>query len=147
MGSTDDAISLVRANIDAFNRGDKEKFKAQLTPESVYREHGTGREEHGVDAITATSWSWRDAFPDSHGEIVNAFGSGDQVALQIIWTGTQTGDLVGPAGSIPATGKQVQVPACQVVRMRDGEIVSVDHYFDSMSMLVQLGVAPAQQPA
>jgi len=143
MGSTDDAISLARENIDAFSRGDKEHFKAQLTSDSVYKEYGTGREEHGAEAITATTWTWRDAFPDARGEIVNAFGSGDQVTLQIIWTGTQKGNLVGPAGTIPATGKQVKVPACQVVRVRDGKIISTDHYFDSMTMLVQLGVAPA----
>jgi hypothetical protein len=30
-----------------------------------------------------------------------------------------------------------------VVRVRNGKIISTDHYFDSMTMLVQLGVAPA----
>jgi steroid delta-isomerase-like uncharacterized protein len=145
MGSSQDAVSIARENIDAFNQGDRERFKANVAPDTVYREFATGREVRGVEEVTTTSWGWRDAFPDAHGEITNAFGSGDQVVLQIVWTGTQKGDLVGPMGTIPATGKQVRIPATQVLRIVNGKIASTDHYFDLMTMLVQLGAVPQPQ--
>jgi steroid delta-isomerase-like uncharacterized protein len=141
-----DAVTIARENIEAFNQGDKQLFGANLTPDTIYRELATGREAHGVDEVTNTGFSWRDAFPDARGEITNSFGSADQVVLQITWTGTQTGDLVSPAGTIPATGKRVTIPACQVSKIHDGKIARTDHYFDLMTMLVQLGVTPAQQP-
>jgi len=143
--TTDDTIAIARENIDAFSQGDKARARSILTSDSVYREYATGREARGADEIVETSWGWRDAYPDAHGEITNAFASGDQAVLQITWTGTQKGDLNTPAGTIPATGKQVSIPACQVLTIRDGKIAEVDHYFDSMTMLVQLGVAPAEQ--
>jgi steroid delta-isomerase-like uncharacterized protein len=146
MAKTMDAVTIARENIEAFNLGDKQRFGANLTPDSVYRELATGREARGVDEGTNTSFSWRDAFPDAHGEITNSFASGDQAMLQITWTGTHKGDLVSPAGTIPATGKRVTIPACQVITIHDGKIVRTDHYFDLMTMLVQLGVTPAQQP-
>jgi len=144
MGTSQDTVSVARENIDAFNQGDKERFRTLLTPGSVYKEFATGRELQGPEMVEEI-WTWRDAFPDAHGEITNAFGSGDQVVLQIVWTGTQKGDLVGPMGTIPATGKQVRIPASQVLRISNGKIASTDHYFDLMTMLVQLGAVPAPQ--
>lgn len=147
MPTTLDAVAIARDNIDAFNQGDKNRFRAALRSDAVYREFATGREIQGADEVTNVAFAWRDAFPDAHGEITGDFSTGDQAALQITWTGTQKGELVSPAGNIPATGKQVSIPACQIVRTRDGKIASTDHYFDLMTMLAQLGVAPAQQPA
>ena len=147
MGSADETIRIARESSDAFNKGDKERWMSTLAPDTVYKEHATGREAHGIEENMTVGWAWRDAFPDAHGEIVNAFGSGDQAVLQIVWTGTQKGDLVGPAGTIPATGKRVSVPACQVIQVRNGKLASTDHYFDMMTLLVQLGAIPAMQRA
>jgi ketosteroid isomerase-like protein len=41
---------------------------------------------------------------------------------------------------IPATGKSVTLHFCDVHEIRNGEIRSVKSYFDSASMLMQLGV-------
>jgi steroid delta-isomerase-like uncharacterized protein len=147
MPQSDDPIAVVRDNIEAFNQGDKERFRAQLAPDAVYREYATGREVHGAGEVTDVAFAWRDAFPDARGEITNVFASGDQVTLQITWTGTQTGALVSPSGTIPPTGKQVSIPAVEVITIRDGKPAATDHYFDLLTMLVQLGVAPVGQPA
>jgi steroid delta-isomerase-like uncharacterized protein len=142
-----DTLSIARENVDAFSKGDQKRFQSLFASDAVYREFATGREIKGPDQITSAAWGWRDAFPDASGEITNSFASGDQAVLQITWTGTQKGALVSPGGTIPATGRQVSVPACQVARIQNEKIASVDHYFDMMGMLVQLGVAPAEQPA
>jgi steroid delta-isomerase-like uncharacterized protein len=144
---TTDPVSVARSGVEAYNSGDMEQFRSLLTPDSVYREFATGREIRGVDGIIEANQGWNDAFPGSSGEITNAFGSGDQAVLQIVWTGTHKGDLVTPNGTIPATGKQVRIPACQVVTVTNGKITATDHYFDSMTMLSQLGVLPAEQMA
>lgn len=144
MPITADAVTVARENIETFNKGDQQRFRSSLSADAVYREHATGREVQGADEVTKVSFAWRDAFPDARGEVTNAFAAGDQVALQLTWTGTQKGDLVSPAGTIPATGKQVNIPACQVITLRDGKVARTDHYFDLTTMLTQLGAFSTQ---
>ena len=138
----DDAVTIAKKGIDVFDHADWEAFRNDLTEDTVYWQPATGEEIRGLDANLAIAKAWHDAFPDVNGEITNSFGSGDQAVLQIVWTGTHTGELAGPGGSIPPTGRQVRLPAVQVVRVRDGKIARTDHYFDLMSMFAQLGVAP-----
>ena len=140
---TDDATKLARENIDAFNAGDWQRFKATLASDSVYSELATQRSVRGPDEIAAISQGWRSAFPDAKGTVTNAIGTGDQATIELTWEGTQTGDLVGPMGTIPATGRRVKIPAVQVVRAAGGKLTETRHYFDLMGMLQQLGAMPA----
>jgi ketosteroid isomerase-like protein len=59
------------------------------------------------------------------------------------------GELRGPQGDIPATGRPVLWESADYLRVRDGKIASWHVYTDTMAMLVQLGLAPdpAAQPA
>ena len=52
--------------------------------------------------------------------------------------GTHTGLLM----DIPATGKAVEVPGCNVIEVRDGLIYREADYFDTGTLMQQLGVAP-----
>ena len=47
-----------------------------------------------------------------------------------------------PGGDIPATGKSVTLELCDVFKIEDGKIKSLRSYFDSASLLMQLGVMP-----
>lgn len=47
-----------------------------------------------------------------------------------------------PAVQIPATGRSITLNLCDVHEIRDGKIRMVQSYFDSASMLMQLGVMP-----
>jgi steroid delta-isomerase-like uncharacterized protein len=140
----DDAVTIAKKGIDVFDHGDWDEFRNDLTEDCEYRQLATNEVVQGIDDNLRVAKAWHDAFPDVNGEITNAFGSGDQAVLQIVWTGTQSGALVGPGGTIPPTGQKVTLPACQVVTVRDGKIARTDHYFDLLSMLTQLGVVPAQ---
>ena len=61
---TDDATKLARENIDAFNAGDWQRFKATLAADSVYSELATQRSVRGPDEIAAISQGWKSAIPD-----------------------------------------------------------------------------------
>lgn len=54
--------------------------------------------------------------------------------------GTHTGPLVGPMGEIPPTRRQVDIPFCDVVQIKDGKIVSIHLYYDVATMMGQLGL-------
>jgi predicted ester cyclase len=49
---------------------------------------------------------------------------------------------VGPLGTIPPTGKRVEVKAVQVVKVRGDKIAETRHYFDLMGLLQQVGAVP-----
>ena len=51
----------------------------------------------------------------------------------------------GPMGPLPATGRSMSLPFCEIMRFNnDGQIVSGAAYYDQMSIMVQLGhVQPA----
>lgn len=77
-------------------------------------------------------------FPDGKVAIHDMIAEGDMVATRLTFSGTHTGDFM----NIPASGKQIAVPAIDYARFADGKIV--DHWGgpDQMSLMIQLGVIP-----
>ena len=134
-----DVINLVRENIEAFNANDMDRFGATLADDSVYEELATQRRVEGPDEIVKVMEAWKQSFPDGNGTIQSIFASGNRVVAEITWEGTHQGDLVGPQGTIPASGKRVQVAASFVATEEGGKLKEVRHYFDLMTLLQQIG--------
>src|SRR5258708_6315956 len=82
---------------------------------------------------------WGKAIPDSKATFVREFASGDTAVFEIVWKGVHTGPLQTPTGTIPASNKPIEVPACQVVQVEGGKVKSVSHYFDMLTLLTQIG--------
>jgi ketosteroid isomerase-like protein len=98
-------------------------------------------EVRGVENVVAWSWDLFDAFPDAKYESVNEYESGDTAIDEGYFVGTHTGPLKNPNGeSIPATGKSVRVPACDLATVRNGVITRHRFYYDQMDFLGQLGL-------
>ena len=137
-----DAIGVARQSIEHFNEGNWDGYRATLAPNAVYDELGTGRRIQGPDEIIRVSQAWKQAFPDARGTITSTIASGDTVALEITWEGTQTGPLQAPTGTIPASGRRVRLPAVQVVKVEGGRARETRHYFNLLALLQQIGAAP-----
>jgi steroid delta-isomerase-like uncharacterized protein len=142
-----DNLKLARESIEAFNTKNWERFKACMQPEGVYDEKATQRRVQGADQAVQLSRAWTQTFPDAKGKVLNAVASGDTVVLELTWEGTQNGPLAAPTGDLPASGKRVTIPAVQVLTMQGGKIKETHHYFDFMSMLQQLDMAPVAASA
>jgi len=65
------------------------------------------------------------AFPDMHRELFRFFEAGDTVIVELALQGTHKGPLALPAGTVPATGKRMDAPCCDVFRLVDGKIQSI----------------------
>ena len=74
--------------IDTFSAGDLEACRALVDPDVIYEETGTGRRVQGADAYVELLRGWRAAFPDVAGKVTSGVESGNQVALEITWSGT-----------------------------------------------------------
>lgn len=128
---------LARAWVQTFNDGDFDANRALGAEDGYFGitapSAGTSR-----DAGVQDGQMWKAAFPDARGAVTNAVAHGESAALEIVWRGTQTGDLP----NLPATGKQVSVNASVFVTARGGKIVRLMHYFDFGGLLVQVGAMP-----
>jgi steroid delta-isomerase-like uncharacterized protein len=139
-----DNITLVRSLYEAWNARDFERGAEAMAPDGTITIAGTGDVFEGPDGSRAYSASWASGFPDGQITIDRIFGDGDMVVAEFTGRGTHTGTLVTSMGSIPATGRSLTLKLCDVVQLRDEKIVAQMSYFDTGSMMAQLGLLPEQ---
>jgi len=138
-----DPIGVAKDIIEKFNAGDWSGMRSALTADAVEDEFATQRRLEGSEAVVAAAEGWKRAFPDAHGTVRSAMASGNTASLEVTWEGTQTGDLEGPQGTVPASGRQVSVPAVWVMEVEGDKGKALRHYFDLMTVLAQIGAVPA----
>jgi steroid delta-isomerase-like uncharacterized protein len=134
-------IDAAKAVDIAYGEKNWNAVKASVAPGFVYDELGTQRKIPGVDQFITTLQGWAAAFPDSKATFHNAHVSGNTVILELTWRGTHKGPLQMPGGQISATGKTIEIPACQVIEIADGKAKTIRHYFDMVTMMRQIGVS------
>jgi steroid delta-isomerase-like uncharacterized protein len=78
-------------------------------------------------------------FPNLSAKVLDQIEEGDKVVTRVLWSGTQTGSLLG----IPPTGKSFQVEGVVTDRIVNGQIQERWEIGDLMTMMQQLGVVPA----
>jgi hypothetical protein len=82
-------------------------------------------------------------FPGLRVELTNAFATEDQVTLEGTWRWNDTGSLPLPSGALPGMRRSGELRFCFVFQIRNGKIVSHHAYYDMMTQMEQLGLAPA----
>jgi steroid delta-isomerase-like uncharacterized protein len=84
------------------------------------------------------------AFPDMHTSVEDLIAGGDKTVARVTVTGTHKGEFMG----VPPTGTRVDVQLIDIMRFDDAGLVS-EHWgvADMLSLMQQLGVAPAGPPA
>jgi steroid delta-isomerase-like uncharacterized protein len=132
-------IETAKAATIAYNDKNWDKVKAAFTENGVYDEKGTGRQVQGVGQIIEAFQGCAKAIPDSKAAFIAEYASGDTAILEVVWSGTHTGPLLTPTGTIPPSKKRIEVPACQVLKIEGGKVKSYTHYFDMLTLLKQIG--------
>ena len=135
-------VEIAKAQIIAYNDKNWSAVTEALGPGAVYDEVGTQRKLTGHGQIIDAFKGWAAALPDSKATFDAAHVAGNTAILELTWRGTHRGPLQTPAGQIPATGKSIEIRACQIVEVKDGKVQAVRHYFDMATLLAQLGVSP-----
>ncbi len=132
------AADIARASMDAWNRRDFAAMRGLMHRDYSYT-GGDGQEQKGQDAGIAVAEMFATAFPDGRIDIVRVTETADTAIAEFVGRGTHRGDLMG----IAPTGKTIAIPVCDVMEIRDGKIYREREYIDFMTLMVQLGVAPA----
>jgi predicted ester cyclase len=118
---------------------DTPKFVSQFAPGGYFYDVSAGKKYFGND-IGLTVDVYATAFPDMHRELYDLHCFGDIVLVELSLNGTHKGDLVLPPGTIPATGKTIRAPCCDVFHLKDGKVTSFHCYVAVPILLEQLGV-------
>jgi steroid delta-isomerase-like uncharacterized protein len=126
---------------EAWGDGDM-NLQDQLVAEDVVDDNPFPGAPTGLEGRRVTLRMFRAAF-DLKTKIDVLLTDGDYVIGR--WTAQfiHKGDFLG----IPATGKQATITGIDICRYHDGKIVEMWHQENIMSLMQQLGVAPAPAPA
>lgn len=133
----------MRTAYDRINAGDVAGFGALFADDFVEHEDQPGMpptKEGVLDFFRGL----RAAFPDLHMEPEDVIVGGDKAVARVRATGTHQGEFNG----IPPTGNRVDVQLIDIMKFDDAGLVS-EHWgvTDTMTMMQQLGVVPADPPA
>jgi steroid delta-isomerase-like uncharacterized protein len=137
------SMEAARGFIQAYNGADWNRFETLLAADSLYDEVGTGRRAQGEHEISDLFKGWKRAMPDSEGTVTSAVDGGGTAVLEVTWSGTFTGPWATPQGEVEPTGKHQTSRACVVFTFEGDTIKESRQYFDSMSLMQQLGMLEA----
>lgn len=140
-----EAADVVRRKIAAFNAQDRNETLAVFSPDC--EKEVPGATLHGADQVVSYFGVFWEAFPDLHLTITREVEQGPIVAIQAVSTGTHLGTLRTPNGDVPATGQRLSLTLSDFYEISGGRIVSSRLHFDQLTLLEQLGLAPAPSPA
>lgn len=136
------AADIARKAIDALNKKDLEAFKSLYASEAVSHDPMYPEPLKGKDAIGDDMASFFAAFPDAQYRISSVNDLGNDIAIGIAMTGTNTAPLKMPDGEIPATNKSVDLRMSVQSRINDQElIVEERRFYDPADMMKQLGLS------
>ena len=128
-----DPVILVTDTIQAFSRGDLDTCAARLTEQFLINYAGQPQTQ-GRETWLAGARMMREAFPDLTPQVLDAFGSGDRVALRIAFTGTHQGAFLG----IEPTGRTIQYDSHEIYRVTGDQIAEEWICSDMGGLMMQL---------
>ena len=125
---------------DAINAHDAGAIGALYADDGVLSE--PAGEYRGREAIVQYWERFFAAFPDLNGRDEFKAESGDTAINEWSVSGTNSGPMETPEGTIPATNKRATLRGCDVITVRDGVIRSHRAYYDQLGLMTQLGLVP-----
>ena len=141
---TQDNAAIVRNLYDAFNDHDLDRAAAMVSEDFELVDFAAeGQAFRGPEGFRQWLQVFLTAAPDAKVELTNVVAAGEGwVFTEHTGRGTHTGPLVGPSGTIPPTGRRIELPIGELFRVEDGKITLIHAYYDGATMMRQLGVFP-----
>lgn len=142
--SIDQNKTIVRRWLkDLFEKGNPALADELFTRDAINHDRSgpgpNGEWPRGPEGARAVLKTYRGAFPDLRFTIEDQIAEGDLVVTRWRAIGNNTGPFMG----IPATNKPANILGIETERILNGKIAESWVNFDNLSLLVQLGLAPA----
>ena len=140
-------INVVRRLYDALNRSDLNGILDQLSDRVELVDVPSGKLARGKSECHEYFRKWLEAFPDGRGEVTHFISSGDEIAVEVLGRGTQTGPFITPMGRIAPSGKPTEIRFFQFYKIADSKIVGARSYYDVAGLMRSLGATPLKKAA
>lgn len=137
-----DNVSLVKSIYDAFNNKSFDQLLELGDSQTQWLEVPFRMTLSGQTAVREAWKGWADIFPDGNVEVKSIYSAGDCVIAECIGRGAHQGVFRTPEGDLKPTGNKVEIPFCDIIRLKDGKVLSAHSYFDFYMFLKQLGQQP-----
>ena len=137
---TQDILAISTAYWNAWNNRDVEAIARCAAEDYEAEGDALPTPIKGQDGLREFARMYIAAFPDLHFDITEQFASGDDVVTCWTATGTHRGELMG----VSATGRWTEVHGCNVSQFRQGKLAHSRIYWDSATLMRQLGILPVR---
>ena len=134
-----DNVAAVRNAYAVAERKDLEGWISLFAHDGVFVDNSVGATYRGRTLADPVR-NYGAAFSNMHRELYHVHVDSNVVVVQLSLQGTHDGPLQLPFGVLPATGKQMDAPCCDVFVLEDGKIKRFDCYPEGSIILAQLGV-------
>jgi hypothetical protein len=137
-------LALMKKGDDALNARDFVALDQIHHPDMVAYITGFAEPVYGREAHTVAMRQFVDIFPDlcvASDPYPIQFGSGDWIAVITHATGTFTGEMTLPDGTvIPPTGKAFDVEFGQTVKWEGDQLIAISAFWDAALQRQQIGL-------
>ncbi|HUS18524.1 MAG TPA: SgcJ/EcaC family oxidoreductase [Terriglobales bacterium] len=128
----DKGADLVQRNFAAWNAHDAEKVASLYADDVIYEDVAFGLTARGHAEMRKMAAGFFASVPDFKLELVRHTSMGDHGSVEWVFSGTDVG--------LYKTGKRFSVRGASVYELRGGKFVSNRDYYDSASIMRQVGV-------
>lgn len=135
-------MGVVRALFEAFNAGELDRCAALAHEDFELFDAPGGETYRGPAGLREWLATFRTALPDAVTELVTAYADGGQVATEHVGRGTQTGPFAVPGGTLPPTERRIELRIAELYEVRDGRLASMRAFYDTSTIMRQLGLLP-----
>ena len=137
--STEETKAIARRfSQEILSKGDLSLADQLLDPNYVNHNPIPGQVP-GIEGFKKSAMGLRAALPFEE-TIEDLIAEGDKVVVRVVRKATHSGAFMG----IPASGKQVTVPATYILRIVNGKITDAWLNWDLLGLMQQLGAIPAR---
>ncbi len=135
----DEAVKVMQAMFDAFNRHDLEALQALYADSAIIMSPEMPEPAIGSHHVAAIYGSLFQMAPNVQDEVIHYIHKDGEIAVEFISSGTV--ENISPDDPAEMRGKQFEIKIFSRLKIKDGKIVEDISYFDQLSFLQQLGLA------
>jgi steroid delta-isomerase-like uncharacterized protein len=122
---------------EVLSNGNTEVIGDLVTEDVVDHEPFPGQPD-GIEGVRQFAAMMAAAFSDVKATLGPSLESGDLASAQVTITGRHTGEFMG----VPASDKQFEIEAIDMIRIEDGKCAEHWGVTDNMALMQQIGAIP-----
>ena len=135
-----DTERIVRIFHESWDLRDPDRGATVIAEDCHFEDIARTELQSGPEGYRHDYYRWREAFPDGEVKVTNVIVQGNWAVVEFINRGTHTGPLESSLGNFAPTGKNMEIRYCSVMHVEDGKVVEGRDYYDSASIIQQLGL-------